>query len=112
MPRPPRSNQSFNQPVTSDINTIASRRITFNYSENFNRIIELSAENFTEWKTNILYLLTINNLETYVVKERIKKIRIKDLHEDVDDYIKDQFDDTLVYDKDTSEEDIKNDILV
>ena len=28
---------------------------------------------------NKLYFLTINNLETYVTKEKIKKIRIKDL---------------------------------
>jgi len=30
--------------------------ITFNYSENFNRIIELNSENYPMWKRKILYL--------------------------------------------------------
>jgi len=28
--------------------------ITFNYLENFNRVVELSTENYSSWKTNIL----------------------------------------------------------
>jgi len=51
--------------------------ITFNYSENFNRVVELTTENYTSWKTNILYLLMINNWESYVTSEKVKKLRKK-----------------------------------
>jgi len=34
-------------------------KINFNYSENFNRIIELNTENYVGWRNNILFLLTI-----------------------------------------------------
>jgi len=68
----------------TDINTTnapnaanAPRTINFNYSENFNRITELFVENYIEWTTNILYLLCINNLDSYVTTEKLKKIRKK-----------------------------------
>jgi len=39
---------------------------TFNYTENFNRIVELDPENYATWKTDMLYLLDINNLIDYI----------------------------------------------
>ncbi|OUM58159.1 hypothetical protein PIROE2DRAFT_16638 [Piromyces sp. E2] len=100
-------------PVTEIANTDSiPKTINFNYSENFNRVIELSIDNYTEWKTNILYLLCINNLETYVSSEKVKKIRKRDISDNINNYIQDKFDDSLVYDKITTEEDIKNDITV
>ena len=33
--------------------------INFTYSENFNRVVELTTENYPDWRTNILYLLMI-----------------------------------------------------
>ncbi len=109
MPRSSRLDNNQNQAIISETET---RGITFNYSENFNRIIELSTDNFIDWKTNILYLLSINNLEEYVIKEKVKKIRKKDIKEGLENYPIDQFDDALVYEKNTSKQDIKNDILV
>ena len=88
------------------------RGITFNYSENFNRIIELSSENYQSWRTNILYLLMINNLEEYVTNEKIKKIRKRNIRDNLDDYLEDRFDPNLVYDQETSLMDIKNDVMV
>eukprot|EP00833_Pecoramyces_ruminatium_P011250 jgi/Orpsp1_1/1185282/evm.model.c7180000093072.1 len=86
--------------------------ITFNYSENFNRIVELSIDNYDEWKTNMLYLLCINNLDEYITHQKLKKIRKRDLNEDINVYIQDKFDDSMVFDKSTDPQDIKNDILV
>eukprot|EP00833_Pecoramyces_ruminatium_P008972 jgi/Orpsp1_1/1183004/evm.model.c7180000083457.1 len=85
--------------------------ITFNYSENFNRVTELSTENYGSWRTYILYLLIINNLEEYIVQEKVKKLKKRDIKDDEDDYFEDRFDNNLVYDKDTSLLDIKNDVL-
>lgn len=82
---------------------------SFNYSENFNK---LTIENIFNWRANILYLLTINNLNEYVTKEKVKKIRRKDIMENVENYIIDKFDPSLVYDVGTTETDIKNDIIV
>jgi len=84
--------------------------ISFNYSENFNKIIELYTDNYLTWKNKILYLLTINNIADYVTTNKVKKLRKKDVKENLDDYITDKFDDTLVYDIGTNESDIKNDI--
>ena len=53
-----------NVPITiDDTDETITKGITFNYQENFNRVIELSTENYPCWRTNILYLLIINNLE-------------------------------------------------
>jgi len=57
----------------------------------------MTTENYPWWKWNILYLLTINNLLLYITKEKIKKLRKKDIKEDISDYTEDQFDNTLVY---------------
>jgi len=53
--------------------------ISFSYSENFNRVIELTNENYSSWKSNMIYLLTINNLEKYVMSEKVKKLRKRNL---------------------------------
>ena len=47
---------------------------TFNYTENFNRIVELDPENYATWKTDMLYLLDINNLIDYITWKN-KKIQ-------------------------------------
>ena len=61
-------------------NTNMNRRIVnFNYSENFNRITELTPENYPRWRSNMLYLLTINQLTNYVLTEKIFKKRKKDI---------------------------------
>jgi len=46
------------------------RKINFNYSENFNRIIELNTENYVGWRNNMLFLLTINDLVSYATQEK------------------------------------------
>ena len=97
--------------LTADTNKVP-KGITFNYSENFNRVVELSIDNYVSWRTNILYLLMINNLESYITKEKVKKLRKRDVKDDIDDYFEDRFDSNLVYDKDTNFLDIKNDVLV
>jgi len=57
-----------------------------------------------------LYLLAINDLVLYSTKEKNKKLRKKDIKENISDYTEDQFDNTLVYTKNTNENDINNDI--
>jgi len=79
------------------------RKINFNYSENFNRIIELNTENYVGWRNNMLFLLTINDLVSYATQEKVKKLRKRDIKENLSNYIVDQFDDSLVYDKRTNE---------
>eukprot|EP00833_Pecoramyces_ruminatium_P014176 jgi/Orpsp1_1/1188208/evm.model.d7180000063215.1 len=91
---------------------IHPKGIFFNYSENFNHVTELKTENFTNWKTNILYLLTINNLDEYIGSKKVKKLRKKDIRGSLSNYTADKFDTTLVYDIGATERDIKNDILV
>jgi len=95
---------SINEP--NDVRT----SIKFNYSENFNRVVELNTENYNRWRTKILHLLSINNIIAYITKEKVKKLRKKDIQGDLSEYIEDEFDDTLVYDKNTSIIDINNDI--
>jgi hypothetical protein len=80
--------------------------ITFNYSENFNRVNELTPENYMEWRTSILYLLCLNNLDIYVSKEKVNLLGKRDVKENIDDYISNKFDDSLAYAKDTSNQDI------
>jgi len=86
------------------------RKINFNYSENFNRIIELNTENYVGWRNNMLFLLTINDLVSYATQEKVKKLRKRDIKENLSNYIVDQFDDSLVYDKGTNDNDINNNI--
>jgi len=65
--------QSNNQPIIiNEPEQSPTRNITFSYSENFNWIIELSSDNYSRWRTNNLYILMINNLENYVLKEKVK----------------------------------------
>ena len=103
---PRRTNQVINDEATNNPRKV----VNFNYSENFNRVIELTTENYPRWKGNMLYLLTINDLVLYATKEKIKKLRKKDIKEDISNYTEDQFDNSLVYAKNTNENDINNDI--
>jgi len=89
-----------------------AKGISFNYSENFNHITELTVESFQDWKTNVLDLLIINNLKEYISLPKVKKLRKKDIKEDLDKYNKDKFNNSLVYDIRTTQTDIKNDIMV
>jgi len=106
-------NQSQPQPqpiAIHDNNNNIRNTITFNYSENFNRVTELNIENYTTWRRNILYLLNINKLTKYVLIPIIKKLKKKDIKGNINEYIEDQFDDTFVYEKNTTINDIDNDI--
>jgi len=89
---PRRINQVINVEDTDNPRKI----VNFKYFEYINRVIELTTENYPLWKGNILYLLTINNLLLYATKEKIKKLRKKDIKEYISDYTEDQFDNTLV----------------
>jgi len=58
-------NQSQPQPqpiAIHDNNNNIRNTITFNYSENFNRVTELNTENYTTWRRNMMYFLNINLL--------------------------------------------------
>jgi len=107
-----RRRRTSNQVIdtSNSINNEIPGGITFNYSENFNRVIELNTENFQTWKRKVLYLLTINKLAKYVLSPTLKKLRKKDVKEDLSNYIEDQFDSSLVYEKGTTITDITNDI--
>jgi hypothetical protein len=103
----------LNQPIAiNENNDINNKGINFNYSESFSRIVELTSDNYVSWKNNMLYLLTINNLENYVIQENVKKLKKRHIRDDINDYIDDKFDNTLVYYKETNLLDIKNDIIV
>jgi len=54
----------------------------------------------------------INNFEEYVINEKVKKVRKRNIRNNLDDYLEDRFDPNLVYDQDTSLLDIKNDVMV
>jgi len=43
----------------------------------FNQVTELTIDNFQNWKTTILYLLSINNLDEYVSTPKVKKKKVK-----------------------------------
>jgi len=58
----------------------------------------------------MLYLLNINKLTKYVLIPIIKKLKKKDIKGNINEYIEDQFDDTFVYEKNTTINDIENDI--
>lgn len=70
---------------------------------------ELTNENYPRWNYHILYLLSISDLVSYVTQKKIKKLRIKDVKDNLSNYIQDLFDDSL-YEKVTNENDISNDI--
>jgi len=102
--------QTNNDPVITNQHIDPRRNlITFNYSESFNRIIELNTENYKGWSRKIFYLLSINKLTKYVLKQNIKKLRKKNIQGNLDDYVLDPFDDSFVYEKGTTTEDIEND---
>jgi len=61
-----RRRQTSNQSIlVSENEQPIPKGINFTYSENYNRIVELTTENYSDWKTNIFYLLMINNLVSY-----------------------------------------------
>ena len=55
----------------------SAKGISFNYSENFNHVTELTVENFQDWKTNVLDLLIINNLGEYISLPKVKNLERK-----------------------------------
>jgi len=71
------ANRRNKQTINIDSNQIVIPSINFNYSENFNRVVELTPENYNRWKTKMLYLLSINNIVSYITQEKVKKIRKK-----------------------------------
>ena len=71
------ANRRNRQTINIDSNQIVTPSINFNYSENFNRVVELTPENYNRWKTKMLYLLSINNIVSYITQEKVKKIRKK-----------------------------------
>jgi len=50
----------------------------------------------------------INNLEFYVTSEKLKKLRKRDINDDIDNYLEYKFNNNIVYDKNTTLLDIKN----
>jgi len=103
-----RRQRNSNSTVINDNNDSNQKNITFSYSENFNRVVELTVENYTSWRTKALYLLMINNLEFYVTSEKLKKLRKRDINDDIDNYLEYKFNNNIVYDKNTTLLDIKN----
>jgi len=97
-----------NQVITIEEPNDIRTTIKFNYFENYNRIIESNTENYNKWRTKILHLLSFNNLVGFITKEKVKKLRKRDIKYDLSEYIEDEFDDTLVYDKNTNVVDINN----
>jgi len=57
-----------------------------------------------------LYLLIINKLTKYVLHPIVKKLRKRDTREELTDYQGNQFDSSLVYEKNTKNINIINDI--
>eukprot|EP00833_Pecoramyces_ruminatium_P006506 jgi/Orpsp1_1/1180538/evm.model.c7180000073811.1 len=70
--------------------------ISFTYKENFNRAVNLTTENYPSWKTNLLYLLDINNLIDYVNLEKIKKFKRSKITDNINEYVQDKLDRSLV----------------
>jgi len=93
-----RRRQAATNTIDAEENNSRKNQITFNYSENYRG-----------WSRKILYLLSINKLTKYVLKPTIKKLRKKNVKDNLSEYIQDQFDDLFVYEKGTSIEDIEND---
>ncbi|KAG4084340.1 hypothetical protein H8356DRAFT_1377925 [Neocallimastix lanati (nom. inval.)] len=84
------------QQLSMNKKIFAQKAFLLSIPENFNQIIELSSENYQNWRTNLLYLLMINNLN---------------IRNNLDDYLENRFDPNLVYDQDTSLLDIKNNVM-
>lgn len=93
------ANRRNRQTINIESNQIVTPSINFNYSENFNRVVELTPENYNRWKTKMLYLLSINNIVSYITQEKVKKIRKKDIKGDISEYVQDEFEDTMLYEK-------------
>ena len=91
---------NINQPIV--INDPQTKGITFSYYDYFNWVIDLTPDNYNCWKTSILYLLMINNLEWYIVSEKVNKTRKRNVKDDFSDYMEYKFNNNLVYDKDTN----------
>lgn len=96
---------------TNRRNSNNNNGIIFNYSETFNRITKLDSSNYNSWRTNMLYLLDINDLSEYITNEKIKKIKRNKVMNNIDDYISDKLNKSVVYLKTTDPNDIKNDNL-
>ena len=93
------ANRRNRQTINIESSQIVTPSINFNYSENFNRVVELTPENYNRWKTKMLYLLSINNIVSYITQEKVKKIRKKDIKGDISEYVQDEFEDTMLYEK-------------
>ena len=101
-------NQNQNQNQNNSITPIMVPGIKFTYSENFNKVTELSTENYLSWKTSILHFLDMNNLIDYILTEKIVKIKVNKI-ENFEDYLIDKINPTLVYSKNTNPIDVKMD---
>jgi len=82
---------------------------SFNYSETFNRITELSCNNYKSWKTNLLYLLDINNLIDFINTEKIIIFKRNKVNFGPNLYTIDKLDNSLVYRNDIDPQNIKLD---
>jgi len=58
-----------NQVITIEKPIDIRPTIKFNYSENFNRVVELNIENYNRWRAKTLHLLSINDIVGYITKE-------------------------------------------
>eukprot|EP00833_Pecoramyces_ruminatium_P007340 jgi/Orpsp1_1/1181372/evm.model.c7180000076991.1 len=102
------NNRISNNRRNNNVNT-TSNGISFTYTENFNRVVNLTTENYPFWKTNLLYLLDINNLIDYVNLEKIKKFKRSKITDNINEYVQDKLDRSLYYHNTTDPTDIKND---
>jgi len=87
--------------------------VTFNYSDNFNCIVKLNSSNYNSWRTNMLFLLDINNLSDYVTEPKIQKFKRNKIDGDINKFIIDidKLDKSVIYNKSTNPTDIKNDTI-
>ena len=102
------TNDSTTNDSTTNDSTTNVPGISFIYTDNFNRITDLSTENYPIWRSNLLYLLDINNLIDYVTTEKVKKIK-KNKISNIDDFIVEKLDKSVAYPKSTDPLDIRND---
>ncbi|OUM62193.1 hypothetical protein PIROE2DRAFT_11601, partial [Piromyces sp. E2] len=102
-------NQNQNSIPFAATNTVSG--INFTYSENFNKVTELSTENYTTWRTSMLHFLDINNLIKYVLTESIIKIKTNKI-ENQENYIIDKINPTLAYSKEIDSNKIKLDNMI
>jgi len=87
--------------------------VTFNYSDNFNRIVKLNSSSYNSWRTNTLFFLDINNLSDYVTESKMQKFIRNKIDGDINEFIIniDKLDKSVVYNKSTNPTDIKNDTI-